>query len=230
MNPCLNDLLKSLPEKELQILTEKMELVSLTKGRTLFETGQIPAYLYFPVGSVISMIIDHPNGDSVETYMMGNACFAGVGALGVPSFYRATVRSSGLAYRIAQRHLSQAMLQCPSYAARVNDGVQRMLMRLSQSVLCGKKHTVEQQLVRWILITLDRTMSERIDITHSQLSDLLGFRREGVTVALGRFADAGLVQIIRGAITVLDRDGLEKRSCDCYWIGQEKKRPDLCLS
>lgn len=229
MNPRVNELLDSLPDNEYQILTSKMDLVSLTKGQTLFEVGMIPQYVYFPVGALISMVNDGPDGNSVETYMIGKACFAGVGALGIPSFYRATVRSGGLAYRLSVSDLMSAAKCCPVYEDRVKFSVQRMLMRMSTSVLCGKKHTIEQQLVRWILVSLDRTLTNQMDITHREISDLLGFRREGVTLALGKFIDAGLIETSRGNLTVVDRAGLEAISCDCYWIGQEKKRPELYL-
>jgi len=225
MSPQINDLIASLPEEESRILTEHMHLISLQKGQTLFDAGDTVTQLYFPVGALVSMIVDQPDGGCVEIYMMGKACFVGVGASGQPSFYRATVRNSGAAYRISVADIQRAIPHCPVYIQRVNQGVQLMLKRMTQSIYCGKKHSVELQLIRWLLVTLDRTLTNRIEITHREISDLLSFRREMVTVAIRRLVEAGLVTVSRGLITVLNREGLENLSCDCYWVAQEKKRP-----
>jgi CRP-like cAMP-binding protein len=225
MSPQFNDLLASLPEDEFRLITQHMQLVSLQKGQTLFEAGDTVTQLYFPVGALVSMIVDQPDGGSVETYMMGNACYVGVGAAGQPSFYRATVRSSGFAYRISMAQMQRLLPLCPSYFQQVTRAVQLMLKRLNQSIYCGKKHSVELQLIRWMLVTLDRTLTNQIEITHQELSNLLSFRREMITLAIGRLAEAGLVEVSRGQITVIDRQGLEARSCDCYWVGQERVRP-----
>jgi CRP-like cAMP-binding protein len=224
MNHSVNELLAELPTDEFRALTEKMQLVSLRKGQTLLEVGTVNSQVFYPVGAIVSMINDMPDGSSVETYMLGKACMVGIGAVGVPSFYRATVRNEGLAYRLSVRHLLEVNGRCPTYASKVNLLVQRMLMQFSQAIYCGKKHSVEKQLVRWILITLDRTLTAKIAITHQELSDLLSFRREAITLALGKFSAQGLLAIGRGEITVLDRRGLEDMSCDCYWIGQSRQR------
>jgi CRP-like cAMP-binding protein len=230
MSPQINDLLASLPEDEYRIITERMHLFSLQKGQTLFHAGDTVTQLYFPVGALVSMIVDQPDGGCVETYMMGNACFVGVGTSGQPSFYRATVRNSGLAYRISVADMRRVIPRCPVYVQHVNQGVQLMLKRKTQSIYCGKKHSVDQQLIRWLLVTLDRTLTPHIQITHREISDLLAFRREGVTLAIGRLLDAGFVEVSRGHITVLDREGLENLSCDCYWIGQGRHRPMLATA
>ena len=113
MSPQINDLIASLPEEEFRILTEHMHLVSLQKGQTLFDAGETVTQLYFPVGALVSMIVDQPDGGCVETYMMGNACFVGEGTSGQPSFYRATVRNSGLAYRISVADMRRVIPRCP---------------------------------------------------------------------------------------------------------------------
>lgn len=225
MNPSLNDLLASLPENEYRVLTEKMELVSLNKGQTLFDVGQVTTQLYFPVGAIVSMMNDMPDGDSVETYVLGKICFVGLGATGTPSFYRATVRNAGLAYRIAVGDIQRVLNQCPVYLQRVNQGIQGMLRQMSQSIYCAKRHGVEQQLLRWMLTTLDRTLSNQIAVTHQELSDLLCVRREAVSLAMRRLAEAGWVSNSRGVITVLDRSALEAIACDCYWLGLGIQRP-----
>lgn len=222
MSPRTNELLVNIPDREYELITENMKLVSLVKGQTLFEIGQIPTEVHYPVGAMVSMIIELEDGFSVETYMMGKSCMVGVGAVGVPSFYRAKVRSSGLAYRLSVDKLRQAWQSCPSYVTTSQIAIQRVFKQLSQSVICGKRHSVDQQLIRWMLTTLDRTLSDIIPITHQELSELLGFRREAVTHALGKLYELGLIACCRGQLTVRDRGKLEALSCDCYRIGRER--------
>ncbi len=207
------------------MLTDQMELVSLPKGQTLFYMGEVPSHVYFPISAIVSMLIDMEDGASIETYMLGNTCMVGTAALGQPSFYRACVRSAGLAYRMPAQAMLNARAKCPVYMQGALAATNRMFMQLSQAIVCGKRHTIEQQLIRWMLITLDRTTGNHIQITHQELGEVLGFRREAITLALGKLTAKGSVQINRGEIVVHDRPALEASSCECYWIGQQRKRP-----
>lgn len=225
MNPDTNTLLANIPENEYAEITRNMKIVSLVKGQTLFEMGQIPAEVHYPVGAVVSMMLDLEDGYSVETHMLGRSCMVGMGAVGVPSFYRAKVRSSGLAYRLSVADLRRTWCECPGYVSASQRAMQGVLKQLAQSVVCSKRHAVDQQLIKWILTTLDRALSVTIPITHQELSELLGFRREAVTLALGKLAEAGLILCCRGQLTVLQRRALENLSCDCYWIGRGEQRP-----
>lgn len=223
MTPRFNTLLAELPASEYEKLAPHMELVSLVKGETIFKMGDIPTHVYYPVGAIVSMMIDMADGYSVETYMLGKS--STVGALNAPSFYRAYVRSSGLAYRLPMSILQREYLFCPVYMRVAMTAMRRMLMQLSQSIACGKHHSLEPQLIRWMLITLDRISTSKIAITHKELSGILGFRREAMTLSLKRLTGLGYIESRRGEIEVINRKGLEALSCDCYWIGQEKKRP-----
>jgi CRP-like cAMP-binding protein len=223
MTPRFNTLLAELPASEYEKLAPHMELVSLVKGETIFKMGDIPTHVYYPVGAIVSMMIDMADCYSVETYMLGKS--STVGALNAPSFYRAYVRSSGLAYRLPMSILQREYLFCPVYMRVAMTAMRRMLMQLSQSIACGKHHSLEQQLIRWMLITLDRISTSKIAITHKELSGILGFRREAMTLSLKRLTGLGYIESRRGEIEVINRKGLEALSCDCYWIGQEKKRP-----
>lgn len=225
MNPRINALLAGLPESEYRLLISHMELVSLPKGRDLFTTGQVPSHVYYPVGALISMMKDMPDGFSVETYMIGKAGLMGIVALDGPSHYRANVRDAGLAYRIPLPVLKSLMPHCPVHQQAITSTMLRMLMQLAQSVVCGKHHSVEQQLIRWMLITLDRVLEPEIQSTHQEIAERLGFRREAITMALGKLTALGYVRSRRGVIEVIQRDGLEALACDCYWIGQEKVKP-----
>lgn len=204
-----------------------MTLVTLRKGETLFHAGEVPRHVYFPVNAIVSMLIDMEDGASIETYMLGHACMVGVGTEGQPSFYRARVRHSGLAYRMSAQALLHARAQCPVYTQTVLAATNRMLMQLTQTIACGKRHTIAQQLMRWMLITLDRTLGVHIEITHQELGEVLGFRREAITLALGKMTSQGFIRIQRGEVEVLDRSALEARVCECYWTGQQRARPGL---
>ncbi|MEK7345552.1 MAG: Crp/Fnr family transcriptional regulator [Pseudomonadota bacterium] len=217
--------MSNLPEAELQLLTNQMTLVSLRKGETLFHAGEVPRYVYFPVNAIVSMCIDMEDGASIEAYMLGNACKVGMGTVGQPSFYRACVRNSGLAYRMPVQALLHARAHCPTYVQRVFAVTNRMLMQLSQTIVCSKRHTIAQQLMRWMLITLDRTLDTHIEITHQELGEILGFRREAITLALGKMTSQGFIQIQRGEVEVLDRSALEASVCECYWTGQQRQKP-----
>lgn len=225
VSPRFNALLADLPEAEFNTLTQHMDLVSLKKGQTLFHRGQVPKFVYFPVGAIVSMLNDMIDGYSVETFMLGRACLVGVGTLGEPSFYRAEVRNAGLAYRMTSSALIRERAQCPVYMRTAFAATNRMLMQLSQVIACGKRHPIDQQLIRWILITLDRTLTSTISCTHQEIADLLGFRREAITLALQKIAENDSISTNRGKIEVIDRDVLESLACECYWIGQQRKKP-----
>lgn len=227
MNPRINGLLADLPSGEYEMLAAHLELVSLSKGQNLFLTGQIPEYVHYPVGAIVSMMRDMPDGYSVETYMLGRANAVGLSALNGLTYFRANVRHSGLAYRIPLSQLRQLLPDCPVHSAAISNTLVRMIMQLSQSVVCSKRHSVEQQLIRWMLITLDRVLDPIIESTHQEISERLGFRREAITLALGKLTALGFIHSRRGAIEVAQREGLEALVCDCYWIGQEKPRPDF---
>jgi len=225
MNARTNALLNSLPEPELQAMSRHLELVSLEKGQTLFCTGEIPRHVYYPVGAIVSMMNDADDGLMTETFMLGNACMVGAGTLGQPSFYRASVRSSGLAYRMPVMALEGLRTQCPVYAQASMAAINRMIMQLSQTVVCSKRHPIDQQLIRWMLMTLDRGTGLRIEVTHQELSQILGFRRESVTLQLNKMAIQQDIAIHRGMIEVVNRSALEMRACECYWTGSQKIRP-----
>ncbi len=227
MNPRINALLHGLPNEEYDRLTAHMELVSLSKGQDLFLQGQLASHVYYPVGALVSMMMDQPDGYSVETYMMGKAGLVGWSALEQPSQHRANVRHTGLAYRIPAPVLRGLMPHCPSHNQAILNGMRRMVMQLAQAVVCGKRHTVEQQLIRWMLISLDRTLEPCFDMTHQDVAERLGFRREAITLALGKLTAMGCLVTRRGVIEVMQRECLESMACDCYWIGQEKPKPDF---
>lgn len=227
MSPRTNALLSDLPDAEYESFAHQLRLVFLHKGQVLFQAGEVPQHVYFPVGAVVSMMNDNVEGKGMETFMLGKTCMVGVATVGQPSFYRAQVRSSGPAYQLPVSALLQLRKQCPTYFQHTVQAVNRMVMQLSQALVCSRHHLLEQQLIRWMLITLDRSLDACIDISHQELSELLGVRREAVTLNLKKMVERGEIAVRRRVLEVLDRAALESRSCDCYWHGQQKSRPAL---
>lgn len=225
MNPRTNSLLADLPESELQAMAGEMRLVALQKGQTLFRVGEEPSHVYYPVGAIVSMMNDSLQSAPLETYMLGRTCMVGLGTLGQPSFYRAQVRSSGLAYQMPVQALQRLRSECPRYLFNVQLAINHILMQLMQALVCCKRHPVEQQLIRWMLVTLDRTLEPRIQITHQELAEILGFRREAITLNLKKMSQREEIVVQRGLIEVLNRPALEQRACECYWIAQQRPLP-----
>lgn len=197
----------------------------LRKGQTLLAMGQRPSYVYFPVNALVSMLIDLPDGESVEAAALGRTSAVGFAALDVPSFYRASVRIAGLAYRIPVRVLKHEEKHCPVYMHGVVRFMGRMLAHMSLTLACSKHHSTDQQIIRWLLTTMDHSLTPVIQITQQEIADLLGFRREVVAMTLQKFKKRGEIKISRGLLEVLNRPALEKASCDCYWREQERQRP-----
>lgn len=226
MNPRTNDIIGAIPENEYDFFSKHLKLVSLSVGQVLFEPGHTHSCVYYPVGAVVSMINLQPDGRDVEMHMLGKSCMVGaeVGNAGIQSFYQAKVRSSGLAYRLDVQHLRRAWAECPVYKLTAQKAMQRLLLELSQAVVCSKKHSVDQQLIRWILLTLDNTLTASISITQQALSQLLGLRREAVSLSMLKLEENGWITKSRGAFAVLDRKNLELAACDCYWTAQQKIR------
>jgi CRP-like cAMP-binding protein len=225
MNPRTNGLLADLPEAELEFFAPHLKLISLSKGQTLFSQGDDLSFVYYPVGAIISLMIDNQSGDSTESFMLGKSCMVGAATLEEPSFYRAQVRHSGLAYALPVSVLLQAREHCPAYFRNAMKSVNRMVMQLTQAVFCSKRHGLEQQLIRWLLVNLDRGVGDTIEVTHQEIAELLGFRREAITMALKKMTERNEVVVHRGLLEVLDRQSLEARSCDCYWAATQRQRP-----
>ena len=168
-----------------------------------------------------------PPGQSMEMHMLGRTCLVGVGALDTPSFYRATVRVPSLAYRLSTTRLNQLRDDCPSYFREAQTRTALLMSHIAQRSFCIKYHSIDQQLVRWMLLMLDRLYDEFINVTHVELANLISCRREMITMALGNLAKQRVVTLRRGSIEVLDRPGLEMLSCDCYWKALGKAHPSV---
>jgi CRP-like cAMP-binding protein len=218
--PGQNQLLAALPAQEFAHLFSKLELVLLPLGTILFRPGDTLLYTYFPTTAIASLHYVMESGASAE--------FAGVGCeglVGMQSYLgggsttsSALVQTAGYAYRIDSRALTQEFYRSNILQRLLLRYTQALITQISQSVVCNRHHSVEQQLSRWLLSTLDRIPSGELVMTQELIASMLGVRREGITQIAGKFQEAGYIRYRRGHISVLNRAGLESHACECYAI------------
>ncbi|EIC22408.1 cAMP-binding protein [Thiorhodovibrio frisius] len=224
-SPRQNHLLAALPEDEYAILSQELELVPLPLGMAIYESGEVLNHVYFPTTAIVSLLYVMEDGASAEIAVVGNEGIVGIalfmGGATVPN--RAVVQSAGHAYRLKERVLKH---EFDRFGGRRQGSLQPLLLRytmallaqMAQTAVCNRNHTVDQQLCRWLLLSLDRLPSNELHMTQELIANMLGVRREGVTEAAGRLQKAGLIDYSRGRITVVDRPGLEERVCECYEV------------
>ena len=219
-SPSQNRLLAALPAAELEALAAHLELVPMPLGKILYEPGTQLWHAYFPTTTIVSLHYVMASGASVETAGVGNE-----GVVGVPLFMggdttpsSAVVQMGGNAYRLERRVLKQEFERAGALQRLLLRYSQALITQMSQTAACNRHHSVEQQLCRWLLLTLDRVSSRELVITQELIAGMLGVRREGVTEAAGKLQRAGLISYRRGHIAVLDRAGLEVHACECYGV------------
>jgi CRP-like cAMP-binding protein len=219
-DPNQNFLLAALLDAEFNRLSPHLELVSLKLGDVLAESGSKTAYLYFPTTAIISLHYLLENGSSSEIAGVGNE-----GVLGISLFMggdttpsRAVVQTGGFGYRIPARILVEEFDRAGPVMRLFLRYTQALITQMSQTAVCNRHHTVEQQLCRWLLLTLDRLGPAELTMTQELISNMLGVRREGVTEAAGRLQANGFISYRRGHITVTNRSGLERNVCECYEV------------
>jgi CRP-like cAMP-binding protein len=225
-------LLAVLPEPESKRLLPHLELVSLPLGKALYESGDQLNHVYFPTTSIVSLLYELENGSSAEIAVVGNEGIVGIalfmGGDTMPN--RAVVQSAGHAYRLPGSLLKQEFNRAGALQHLLLRYTLAMLTQMAQTAVCNRHHTVDQQLCRWLLLSLDRLPTMELIMTQELIANMLGVRREGVTEAAGKLQKAGLIRYGRGRITVLDRSGLEKRVCECYEVVRKEFRrllPDM---
>jgi len=218
--PMQSRLLASLPAADFARLSPNLELIKLQLGDVLYEAGAQLRYAYFPVDCIISMMYVMENGDSAEIAMVGNEGVAGIpGFLGADAAAtRALVQGAGSAYRIERDALKREFARGGALQGATLLYILALIAQMGQTAACNRHHAVEQQLCRWLLLTLDRLASNELMMTQELIANMLGVRREGVTEAAGRLQEEGMIRYSRGHITVLDRPKLEARACECYAV------------
>jgi CRP-like cAMP-binding protein len=219
-NPRQNNLLAALPEADYARLLPDLELVPLPLGWAVYEAGGELGYVYFPTTSIISLLYVMEDGSSAEIAVTGNDGLVGIalfmGGESTPS--RAVVQSAGYGYRLKAAVLQREFKRGGQLQYLALRYTQALITQMAQTAVCNRHHSVEQQLCRWLLLSLDRLPSNELTMTQELIANMLGVRREGVTQAAGELQEAGLIHYSRGHITVLDRPKLEKRVCECYAV------------
>ena len=227
--PRQNHLLAALPAADYERLLLHLELVLLPLGWAVYEAGGAQGYVYFPTTSIVSLLFVMENGASAEIAVTGNDGLVGIalfmGGETTPS--RAVVQSAGHGYRLKASVLKREFERGGPLQNLLLRYTQALITQMAQTAVCNRHHAVEQQLCRWLLLSLDRLPSNELRMTQELIANMLGVRREGVTEAAGNLQKAGLIRYNRGHITVLDRPKLEARVCECYAV--VKKEYDRLL-
>ncbi|HSY07640.1 MAG TPA: Crp/Fnr family transcriptional regulator [Steroidobacteraceae bacterium] len=216
--PQQNHILDALPPAERERLFPHLKLVTLPLGAVVYEAGDMLRHIYFPTDSIVSLLYVLENGASAEICVVGNDGVIGVSLFmgGETTTSRAIVQSAGAAYRLSGRRLKQEFERQGETMHILLRYTQALITQMAQTAVCNRHHTVDQQLARWLLLSLDRLPSNKLMMTQELIADMLGVRREGVTDAAGKLQRLGVITYSRGMITVLDRPRLEQLSCECY--------------
>ena len=217
-NPKQNRILGALPANEYERIHDDLELVQLELGQVLYESGDSLSHIYFPVTSLASLIFTTSKGATAELAIIGNDGLVGIPLVlgGDTTTHRVVVQSAGAAYRARVEVIRWELDQGGEFQHLALRFTQALMTQMAQSIVCNRHHTVDQQLCRWLLLSLDRLPGNQLDMTQELIANMLGVRREAVTESAGKLQAAGLIQYSRGHITALDRPGLEARSCECY--------------
>ena len=229
-SPKQNHLLAALPRADFERLASHLELVEMPLGEVLYESGGRLQHVYFPTTSIVSLLYVMEDGASAEIAVVGHEGILGIslfmGGETTPS--RAVVQSAGHGYRMKSQLLKQEFSRGGIMLQLLLRYTQALITQMAQTAVCNRHHSVDQQLCRWLLLSLDRLSSNELTMTQELIANMLGVRREGVTEAAGNLRRAGVIRYSRGRITVLDRRRLEQAVCECY--GVVKKEFDRLLS
>lgn len=218
--PARNRLLSGLPSEDRERLLASLQPMTFALGDVVYEPGEQLAHIYFPTSSVVSLLYTMEDGSTAEMGLAGNDGVVGVALFlgGDTTPNRAVVQVAGQALRMPARVLREEFSRGGSVQHVLLRYTQSLITQISQTAVCNRLHSVEKRLARWLLLCQDRVDSDQLPMTQEFISNMLGGRRESVTVAAGRLQDAGLIHYSRGHITILDRPGLETAVCECYQI------------
>ena len=219
-DPKQNHLLDALLKSEFDRISPNLEYVALPLGKVLYESGGLLEHVYFPTTSIISLLYVMENGSAAEIAVVGNEGILGISLFmgGETTSSRAVIQSAGYAYRLKAQLLKDEFNRGGPVQRLLLRYTQALITQMAQTAVCNRHHTVEQQLCRWLLLSLDRLASDELTMTQELIANMLGVRREGVTEAAGRLQRDGIINYSRGHIAVLDRKALENRSCECYKV------------
>ena len=228
IDPGANQLLAALPAADWKRWLSELEEIEMPLGQVLYESGATLSHVYFPTTAIVSLLYVMENGASAEIAVVGNEGIVGIslfmGGQSTPS--RAVVQSAGLGLRMTSQTIKSEFERGPVLHLLLRY-TQALITQMAQTVVCNRHHSLDQQLCRWLLLSMDRLKGNELVMTQELIANMLGVRREGVTEGALKLQKAGLIQYSRGRIRVLDRDGLEERSCECYAV--VKKEYDRLL-
>ncbi|MBD1551629.1 Crp/Fnr family transcriptional regulator [Pseudomonas typographi] len=218
--PNPNHLLAALPADERARLAPHLEPVSLALGEVLYEPGDTLRHVYFPTDAIVSLLHVIQNGASAEVAVVGNEGLVGIALFmgGESTSSRAVVQSAGGALRLPGHLLKAEFNRHGDLLLLMLRYTQALITQMSQTAVCNRHHSIDQQLCRWLLLSLDRLHGNQLNMTQELIANMLGVRREGVTEAAGKLQRQGVIEYSRGQITVLDRAQLERLSCECYRV------------
>lgn len=224
-----NHLLAALPDNEWMRWQPQLEPVEMPLGKALYESGRRLTHVYFPTTSIVSLLYVMEDGASGEIAVVGNEGIVGISLFmgGESTTSRAVVQSAGMGFRLRANLMMQEFERAGPVLHLLLRYTQALITQMAQTAVCNRHHTLDQQLCRWLLLSLDRLHSDELVMTQQLIANMLGVRREGVTEAAGRLHKAELIRYQRGRIKVLDRPGLERRTCECYAV--VKKEYDRLL-
>lgn len=218
--PQQNHLLAALPADVQSRLFPNLELIDMPYGKVLYESGDTMRHVYFPIDSIVSLLYMMENGASAEVSVVGNEGFIGMALLmgGDSTPSQAMVQSAGHAYCLAAHPFKVEFRRHSEMQILLLRYTQALITQMTQTAVCNRHHSIEQQLCRWLLLCLDRVPGNKLHMTQELMSNMLGVRREGITEAAGNLQKKGAIEYGRGRITVLDRRVIEKLCCECYAV------------
>lgn len=218
--PTHNHLLAALPASDLQRIERYLMPTLLRTGEALYEAGSQIHSVYFPTNAIVSLLYVTSSGSTSDVALVGNEGLIGVSSFmgGETTLSRAVVQSAGHAYQLSGKIVNQEFMRGGALQRLLLRYTQVLLTQMAQTALCNRHHSLDQQLCRWLLLTLDRLPTNQLLMTQEWIANMLGVRREGVTEAAGRLQSAGVIEYRRGHITILNRNALEARACECYSV------------
>ena len=223
-DPRQNHLLAALPDAEWSRWQPHLEPVTMPLGKSLYESGAKLNHVYFPTTSIVSLLHVMEDGASAEIAVVGNEGLVGVSLFmgGESTTSRAVVQSAGHGFRLRSSVMMQEFNRAGPVMHLLLRYTQALITQMTQTAVCNRHHSLDQQLCRWLLLSLDRLQTDELVMTQELIANMLGVRREGVTEAAGNLQRDGLIRYRRGRITILDREGLERRACECYAVVQKE--------
>jgi CRP-like cAMP-binding protein len=215
-----NHLLAGITAEEMERLIPHLQPVSLSLGKVIYESGEKLDYIYFPTTAIISLLYIMESGATAEIGVVGNDGLIGIAIFmgGDTTPNRAVVQSAGKAMKMKAQAMKNEFLRGGPFHNQCLRYTQALITQISQTAVCNRLHSVDQQLCRWLLLSHDRLPSDRLIMTHDLIANMLGVRREGITHAAKRLQRAGYISYVRGDMTILDRKGLEADVCECYQV------------